>query len=508
MSAQATLTRVEARFPEAASACGFLPPLLVTIGGLSLGFLLWYEAMARTPGLARFANETFILALMGGPTAALSAWYFYGRYFASRCGISLITAMRWNAFAWIFLLVVPFGVLQPFIAFPMSRLTAVAVGLWALVKLVIAARFNQTVREVCVAFVATRLPIIIIAELAYVIIGQRAGTHISESNNPLLAVWGRWDAVHYIDIARHGYYGTDMAFFPLYPLLIHSLAMFVGDYLIAGLLISNIAFFFGLLYCYKLTEHQYNRSVAYRTIFYISIFPTAVFFSAVYTESLFFALTVASFYYIRAHRWIIAGIFGGLAALTRAEGILLIAPYVIEMASTSGAQAWYRSFSRSLQVTLGGLFIPLGLSLYMGWLWLLRGDPLYFSHVQAHWDRHLAWPWVSVAHAFAMIRKGEPTTTATQCLELSFTVLMIALALAGLQRLRFSYWSYMLLSILVPMSTSSLMSMPRFALVLFPMFVVLGLWGGRHSVNNTIVAISLPLLGLFTVLFANWYWVA
>jgi hypothetical protein len=52
------------------------------------------------------------------------------------------------------------------------------------------------------------------------------------------------------------------------------------------------------------------------------------------------------------------------------------------------------------------------------------------------------------------------------------------------------------------------MSMPRFALVLFPMFVMLALWGGRSWVNSAIVAFSLPLLGLFTVLFADWYWVA
>jgi hypothetical protein len=66
----------------------------------------------------------------------------------------------------------------------------------------------------------------------------------------------------------------------------------------------------------------------------------------------------------------------------------------------------------------------------------------------------------------------------------------------------------MALSILVPLCTSSLMSMPRFALVLFPMFTILALWGGRSWANNTIVAFSLPLLGLFTVLFADWYWVA
>ena len=85
---------------------------------------------------------------------------------------------------------------------------------------------------------------------------------------------------------------------------------------------------------------------------------------------------------------------------------------------------------------------------------------------------------------------------------------MLGVLIAGWRRLRPSYLAYMALSILIPMSTSSLMSMPRFALVLFPMFVMFGLWGGRASANNAIVAFSLPLLGLFTVLFADWYWVA
>jgi hypothetical protein len=85
---------------------------------------------------------------------------------------------------------------------------------------------------------------------------------------------------------------------------------------------------------------------------------------------------------------------------------------------------------------------------------------------------------------------------------------MVVALFMGLRRLRLSYTIYMALSILVPMSTSSLMSMPRFALVLFPMFALFGLWGGRQPFNNAYVAFSLPLLGLFTVLFADWYWVA
>jgi hypothetical protein len=145
----------------------------------------------------------------------------------------------------------------------------------------------------------------------------------------------------------------------------------------------------------------------------------------------------------------------------------------------------------------------------MGYLWVLNGDPLYFSHVQSHWNRHFAAPWTSIFNAFHKIATAtSPQTQANQTLELVFTALMIFVLIAGWRKLKPSYIAYMALSILVPMSTSSLMSMPRFALVLFPMFAILALWGKRPSVNNAIVAFSLPMLGLYTVLFADWYWVA
>ena len=153
--------------------------------------------------------------------------------------------------------------------------------------------------------------------------------------------------------------------------------------------------------------------------------------------------------------------------------------------------------------------IPLGLAIYMAYLWVLRADPLYFSHVQIHWNRHLAPPWVSLANAFGKLTHAAGAQlVANQSLEIAFTLLMIGVLLGGWHSLRPSYIAYMALSILVPMSTSNLMSMPRFALVLFPMFAILARWGERPWVNNVILAFSLPLLGLFTVLFADWYWVA
>ncbi len=515
MSAQAVLfggVRHRFRAIDAMAGAGLLALGLVLVGGTAIGAGLWYAAVPHVGGTVTASEVLLIVAMLLGIAAAFCGWFTYGTYFARRSGIEVRTALRWDALSWAALAVSGAGLVMPVAYGGPTRAVAFAIGLFALVKLLVAARFVHTVGDVLVTFVVTRIPIIVIAELASVTIAQRPGRHVAESSNALLAVWGHWDSVHYLDIARRGYAGTDMAFFPLYPALIRLVGNGVGNDLIAGLIISNVALFFGLLFFYKLIEHQFTRAVAHRAIFYISIFPTAVFFSAVYTESLFFALTVASFYYIREHRWATAGIVGTFAALTRSEGVLLVVPFAIEVFSAIRASSLAQVFGspkRLARIALGAVAIPLGLAAYMAWLWVLNGDPLYFSHVQSHWNRHLSPPWVSAEHAFRIIAHAKtPLVVTNQSIEIVFTILMIAVLAAGLRRMRPSYSAYMALSIVIPMSTSSLMSMPRFALVLFPMFALLAVWGGRTWVNSAIVAFSLPLLGLFTVLFADWYWVA
>jgi Gpi18-like mannosyltransferase len=501
------------------TAAGWPALAAVSAAGLTTGFFAWYALISRAQHGGLYLETSFLTMLPAGWAGALAAWHLYARYFARRSNVPYATALRYDALSWAALLIMWAGLLAPIGANAGGRAVAVAFGGFALLKVVIAAYCNRTVRDVAQTFIVTRIAIIVVAEIAATVVGQRPGIHYAASANPALAVWGRWDAEHYIKIATDGYSGTEMAFFPLYPWLIRMIGMLTGNHLIAGLLISNVASFFGLLFFYKLVEHQYDRAVAHRATFYISIFPTAVFFSAVYSESLFFALTVASFYYIRERKWLCAGGLGFFAALTRVEGVLVAVPFLIEWltvvlrngptpaAALRATLKW--PISGVLRPLAGLALIPLGLLSYMAFLWVLRGDPLYFSHVQTHWGRHLAFPWESVSHSFKILTQTHvPQTIADGALEVTFTALMLGVLIAGFWRLRPSYSVYMALSILIPMSTSSLMSMPRFALVLFPMFVMFALWGARPSVNNAIVAFSLPILGLYTVLFADWYWVA
>lgn len=209
--------------------------------GATLGFFAWYALFVplHHPALVQ---STFLLCMPAGALAAPLLWTFYSRYFSARTGVLYERSLQYDALSWMpFILLWLSFVLPLWFTHGGVRLFLYCFTLFCLLKLAMAVRFNTTVRDVTVDFIVTRFAIIVIAELAAVIIGQRAGVHVQESRNLLLAVWGRWDAVHYIDIATIGYHGTDMAFFPLYPLLIAGLGGLIGNHLLAGLLIERRA---------------------------------------------------------------------------------------------------------------------------------------------------------------------------------------------------------------------------------------------------------------------------
>jgi len=67
-------------------------------------------------------------------------------------------------------------------------------------------------------------------------------------------------------------------------------------------------------------------------------------------------------------------------------------------------------------------------------------------------------------------------------LDLGALVMALVIGIAVLRRLGAGYGLYTLLSVLIP-TWSSIGSMIRFAVVLFPVFMVLGDWGRRPNVD-------------------------
>ena len=162
----------------------------------------------------------------------------------------------------------------------------------------------------------------------------------------------RWDSFWYLDIAQNGYIFkgpeklSNIVFFPLYPLLIRATSFFVGgNFIFAGWILSVIFLFLALLYFSKLVREFHSEVNPQMPLALLLIFPTAFFLNSIYTESLFLFLSIASFYYAFKKNFVLAGIFGFFASLTRITGILLFIPLIWEYFKNFGFR---RPFNKKL----------------------------------------------------------------------------------------------------------------------------------------------------------------
>lgn len=134
-------------------------------------------------------------------------------------------------------------------------------------------------------------------------------------------VFNLYDSIHYINMANSGYSSNLlMAFFPLYPLLIKVLSFIIPNYIISGILISNICSFVSLLLLSKILNNN-NNKFYYLCIFLFS--PILAYTTICYTESLFMMLTLFGYYLYKKDRYILSAIIIGLSILTRNSGIIL-----------------------------------------------------------------------------------------------------------------------------------------------------------------------------------------
>ncbi len=175
-----------------------------------------------------------------------------------------------------------------------------------------------------VAFAVTRIIIFTAGYLAEIALpGNEGPAFLARAGNLLLDLWARFDSGFYLGIIDKGYAFdasggmSNVAFFPIYPLLANLTNLVVRDTVFASIIVSNLCLLGALLYLYKLTELEFgDAGTAQRAVFYIAAFPTAFFFSAVYTESAFLLFSVATMYYARRHQWLMAGLMGMITSAT------------------------------------------------------------------------------------------------------------------------------------------------------------------------------------------------
>ena len=354
---------------------------------------------------------------------------------------------------------------------------------------------------------ATRLSLLVVglAAVALLPIGPR---HLDLMPNlPALDMWAQWDARHYVNIAVSGYEPptkpeSNIAFFPLYPLLIRIVLTAVGRVDVqtgafVGLVIANVALYVALLYLSALVARDFSLSVARRTVLYVLVFPTTLFLSSVYAESLFLATAVASLYHARSGEWGRSATAGSLAALTRPFGILLVVPIAVEL---------YRQRPR-LRSWLALLGPPIGLALFVAYLWSLFGDPLAYFRAGTTWGRGFHSPLdVLIGYIKGPLQAFDWTYAWTDLISM---VALVAILIAGIRLVPPSYSSYSAAGLIFAMSTGvAWFSASRHALALFPLIIVLAVIGWRYRIFNWAwLVLSVFLAIAFMVREAVGYWV-
>ncbi|NIN65102.1 MAG: hypothetical protein GTO63_10445 [Anaerolineae bacterium] len=322
-----------------------------------------------------------------------------------------------------------------------------------------------------------------------------------------VGVWQRFDTLWYLRTATHGYSAavSDIHFPPLYPLLIKVLGtIFLNNYLVAAIAISNIAYVLALIYLYKLTAEMFGTRTARRGALYLSVFPTSFFLIAPYSESLFLLLAVAAFYYLARKRWLLVGFLGFLAVLTRLPALALFPPLLYEYLRQGDYRI--RWFWRDLT---GLLLIPLGAALYLCLRYLVGGTPVLPASEPKLFAR-LAPPWENVTYAIRTLASGS--FHQADLFNLAFTLLFVALLILSWRRFPLSYHFYTIGTLILLttrlVETQPLNSMSRYVLAIFPIFMYLGILGRDRRLHRYILYPSVATLLYLSGQFAMWGWVA
>lgn len=305
--------------------------------------------------------------------------------------------------------------------------------------------------------------------------------------------WANWDGGHFRGIVEHGYLPEQTVFFPLYPLLMKVLTFIGLGANWSGLLISHVSAVVALFFLFKLTALDFPEKVAKRAVFALLIFPTSFYLGAVYSESLFLAVTVASFYFLRTGRVKLGSIFAGAAIATRLVGIA----------------TWVSLLVEHPRKTLIILLALIPFALYLLYQEALFQNPFGFLTNESGWNRHFTLPWEPVLSAGSYLYSAgifQIGNAARVLVELAFFLGGLAGLWFSWHKLRPSYTIFLGLSLILPAFSGTLIAIPRYMLTIFPIFILLGLIK-NELLQKIGVIFSLLLLSAYAILFILGYWV-
>jgi Gpi18-like mannosyltransferase len=302
--------------------------------------------------------------------------------------------------------------------------------------------------------------------------------------------WYRYDTFYYVRIVSAGYQAGDVTsgFHPLHPWL-STLAAAILKSPIAGLMfVSTVAGFFLTIVFYRLARVDLDHKRAWTATALMLCWPVTVAIFVPYTEALFLLLAVSCLLAARKRQFLLAGLLGGLAALTRQHGILLVLPLAWELWEASGRKL--KALVTSWNAWLSLALVPTGYAAWIVYRALVISDfkPDFSSaqrfvysvmvsptayHVYS--DQQFIPPWLAAWKAIVAYWSVDLHFSAYG--DAFLAVVFITMFVAGWRYLRPSYRIYCLAVLLIALSyhtgtkLNPYISLPRHMLPAFPVFL-------------------------------------
>ena len=322
-----------------------------------------------------------------------------------------------------------------------------------------------------------------------------------------LEIWNRWDALNYQKLAQFGYGATGelkplLVFYPLFPVSVRLFAFITRDYLISAFIVSTIASLITAVVFLRLVELDYSKALAQRAVWFLFIFPTSYFLHIGYTESLFLMLALSCVYAARKQRWFGAAVFGAFACMTRPNGLVLLPMLVVE------AVHQYRTTRRW---RWQWLYIPLAAVGFGGYLLLnkyVTGETFAFISLQQQFfGKSLSSPLTGIDNAWGSLISRPPSEAemiGTQ--EVLFIALGLICTIVSWIKLRPAYSVWMTGNWLMFVSVSFVLSVPRYTLTMFPIFILFSMLAAERIWLAVITVWSILYLSLFASTFVSGHW--
>ncbi|MBI5357012.1 hypothetical protein HZB78_05410 [Candidatus Collierbacteria bacterium] len=331
---------------------------------------------------------------------------------------------------------------------------------------------------------------------------------------PSIWSWGGFDGVHYLTISESGYVADfTQAFFPFFPWVIGMVSKYLSlNSLYSALLVGNLSSLIAVCLFWSLLRIDFKIDQSRQIILCLLFFPTAFFLGAVYGEAFFLSLVFGSFLAARKKQWWLAGVIGAMATGTRFVGIFLIPALAVEywlQLKESGKSIGQVKFSSIIPVA-SICVVSIGLIAYMIYSKQHFNDSLKFIHSQPAFGASRSDKIILLYQVFWRYVKMSVTVDFFSLLyyrismEMISAVSFLILSSISFKKTRLSYAVFGFLSFLTPTLTGTFSSMPRYVLVMFPVFIMIGSWlnGENHKLRRWVYySVSTVLLAINTMLF-------